>query len=591
MSGEEITVFLVLGLTLLLFIWGRWRYDLIALTALMTLVLAGVVPAGAAFSGFGHPAVITVAAVLVITLGLRNSGVVGMLSRQLEPFTGSHLSHLFALMFLVAFASAFMNNVGALALLMPVALESARKHGRQPALILMPMAFAAILGGMSTMIGTPPNIIVSTYREEALGTAFGLFDFSPVGSMVALMGVIFVGLAGWRFLPKDRRGSAGTAAFFKIEDYITEVVIKEGSKWVDQRIADFEKRSEGEVLVVGLIRSRKRIASPRKGERLRVDDILILEADPSELEAIFSSADLQMVGDYKPEESDLRSNDVGLIEAVVQPGSELIGRTPMSLRFRGEFPINLLAIARQGKTIRRRLRKVQFRASDVLLLQGQADSLPEACVAVGLLPLAGRNLRVGRSQKPILAVGAFVAALILAALGILPAAVALTAVVLLYALTNIVTVRRMYEAVDWSIIVLLAAMLPVGEALQSSGGSERIAGLMEWFAGSLPDFAMLALLLIITMTLSDIINNAATVVLMAPIGLSLAERLEMNPDAFLMAVAVGASCAFLTPIGHQCNTLVLGPGGYQFRDYWRLGLPLEILIVLLSVPLIMMVWS
>lgn len=592
MSNEQIVVFIVMGLSLILFVWGRWRYDVVALLALMVLVLTGIVESSAAFAGFGHPAVITVAAVLVISRGLRNAGVVDILARGIAPFAKYETVHIVALSCLVAVTSAFMNNVGALALLMPVALESAQKHDRSPALVLMPLAFASILGGMMTMIGTPPNIIIATYRETMSpgGEPFGLFDFFPVGAAVAAVGIFFVATVGWRLIPRQRRGQSSPDKLFRIAEYVTEVEVPKESDWIGRTLGDLEAMKEDEVVVAGLIRDKKRRLAPAPSTRIEADDIIILKADPAELPEVVQAAKLKIVSDFQAKEETLRSDDVGLIEAVVPPDSALVGRTPISLRLRAEGRTNLIAMARQGRAVRERLRRVKFQAGDVLLLQGAADSLAETATAVGLLPLAKRNLRIGKARRPIIAISIFGIALLLSAFGVVPAAITLVCAVVIFALFDFVSVRMMYEAVDWSVIVLLAAMIPVGEALQTTGATELVSSVLLSYTQGLHVAVILGLVMVVTMTLSDVINNAATAVVMAPIAVSLAERLDGNPDAFLMSVAVGASCAFLTPIGHQCNTLVLGPGGYRFGDYWRMGLPLEIIIVCLGVPQIMYFW-
>ena len=590
LTQEQLIVFAVLAIALGLFVWGRWRYDLVALLCLVALVLTGIVEGREAFAGMGHPAVITVAAVLVISQALRNAGVVEVLTRSLAPLGDKPWLHRSALLVLVALASAFMNNVGALALLMPVALESALKNGRSPALVLMPLSFAAILGGMMTMIGTPPNVIIAAIRDDVSGEPFTLFQFAPVGAAVACVGVLFVSLVGWRLIPKERRGQASPDKLFKIEEYITEVRIPAKSDWIGRKVGDLEAIGDGDVVVAGLIRDGRRRLVLSLSTPFEAEDVIILRADPTELRTVVDKAKLELVGDFKAESETLRSDEVDLIEAVVPPGSRLEGRTLRSLRLQSESRTNLLAIARQGTSVRRRLQDVVFRGGDVLLLQGAASTLAEDAASVGLLPLAKRNLRIGKKGRPLVAIGVFGAALLIAAIGALPAPVALTVAVLVFVLLDYVSVRSLYDSVDWSVIVLLGAMLPVGSALESTGGTELLANSLLALTGSLPVWLQLALVLVLTMTLSDVINNAATAVVMAPLGVTLANQLGVNSDPFLMAVAVGASCAFLTPIGHQCNTLVLGPGGYRFGDYWRIGLPLEILIVLVSVPLILVFW-
>lgn len=592
MLTHQVIVLGVLVAALGLFVWGRWRYDVVAVMALLVLVFAGVVEGERAFSGFGHPAVITVAAVLVISRGLRNSGVVDMISEMLSLAGKRWALHNGMLMGSVAVASMFMNNVGALALMMPVTLESAEKQKRSPATLLMPLSFAAILGGMVTMIGTPPNIIIASIRGDTglLAEPFALFDFAPVGLVVAGLGVVFVTTVGWRLIPKERVGQASPQKLFRIDEYITEVLIAKDSEWVGRSIDELERYKDTEIVVVGLIRNKKRRLAPSRVTRLLGEDIVILRADPADLPKLLDSSGLSLVSGFEAKTETLRSDKVDVIEAVVPPDSPLVGRTLRSVHLRSEGGVNLVAMARQGVAIRERLRKVRFRSGDVLLLQGEAPQLAEIAAAEGLLPLAARHLRIGKRRRPLIAVGLFAVALFAAAMGWLPAAIALIAVVLAYVLLDHVSLRNVYHFVDWPIIVLLATMIPVGEALQKTGGTDLLAGSLVTLSGWLPPWALLAVLMVVTMTLSDVINNAATAVIMAPIGVSIANQMQWSADPFLMAVAVGASCAFLTPIGHQCNTLIMGPGGYRFGDYWRMGLPLEILILVVSVPLILVVW-
>ncbi len=592
MPTDQVIVFAVLVASLALFVWGRWRYDIVAVMALLALVVAGVVDGDDAFDGFGHPAVVTVAAVLVISRGLRNSGVVDLMSRLLSSVGNSWKLHNGILMTSVAVASAFMNNVGALALMMPVTLESADRQKTSPATLLMPLAFAAILGGMVTMIGTPPNVIIASIRVEAGASTvpFALFDFSPVGLSVAVVGVLFVTLVGWRLIPKERVGQASPQNLFRIGEYITEVLIDKESEWVGRSIHELEEYEDVEIVVVGLIRDKKRRLAPSRVTRFMAEDIVILRADPADLPALLDGSGLTLVSGFEAKTETLRSENVDVIEAVVPPDSPLVGRTLRSLHLRSDGGANLLAMARGGVAMRERLRNVKFRGGDVLLLQGDAPRLAEIATSEGLLPLAGRYLRIGKRRRPLTAIGLFAAGLLAAAMGWLPAAVALCLVVLTYVLLDYVSLKNIYQFVDWSIIVLLGAMIPVGEALQTTGGTQLLAGSLVNLADWLPPWAILTLLMVITMTLSDVINNAATAVIMAPIGVSIANQMQWSPDPFLMAVAVGASCAFLTPIGHQCNTLIMGPGGYRFGDYWRMGLPLEILIVVVSVPLIPVFW-
>lgn len=587
---QQAIVFSVLALALALFVWGRWRYDIVALLALLVVIVAGIIPGDQAFAGFGHPAVITVATVLVLSHGLRNSGVVDSLSRLLFRVGERPTAQVGALSSVVAGFSAFMNNVGALALLMPVAIRMARKNGRSPSLLLMPLAFGSLLGGLMTLIGTPPNIIIATFRAETGAVPFRMFDFMPVGLGVAVAGILFISLVGWRLVPQ-RKGAASREELFEIGDYVTEVIIPEDSGLVGKSLRELATLTDIEVVVVGLVRGERRQPTPSNFEKLRAGDLLIVEADSEDLRELVEAVGLKLSGSRKLGEEALVSNDqVSLIEAVVTTDSQIVGQTARSLNLRWRYGVNLLGVARLGSRLRGRLRDIRFQAGDVLLLQGPTEILPETLAALGCLPLAGRGLRLGQPRRVLLGIGIFTTAMLLAAFGLLPVQVALVGAVVTMLLTNILSLREAYESIDWSIIILLGAMIPVGQALEVSGGADLIAHGVLAASGQTPPVVMLTVVLVATMFLSDLVNNAAAAVLMAPIAISVAGGMGASVDPFLMCVAIGASCAFLTPIGHQSNTLVMGPGGYQFGDYWRMGLLLEVVITIVSIPLIMLFW-
>ena len=590
MTLQQSYVFFILAATLMLFAWGRWRYDLIAMLAMVAVVIPGLVPATDALRGFGHPAVITVAAVLVISRALRNSGFVDLIASKLTPYTVNTASHIIILTGVVTVASAFMNNVGALALMLPVALATAAKRERSPAILLMPLAFGSILGGLMTMIGTPPNIIIATYRAQVSGEPFRMFDFSPIGVVIALLGVAFIALIGWRLIPKARRGQSSTEQRFEIDHYITEVRVLENSPWVGQRLSQVKALQGDDVLPVGLVRGKAKAVHPSPWRTLRAGDLLILKSDPATLKALIDDHQLELVASKATGLQGLKMNDLRLVETTITPGSILEGRNTDFLRRQAKRTLSLIAMARQGTPIRTRLRRQVFQAGDILLLQGDSGTVDDAITDLGLLPLARRDLQITQPRRIGAALGIFAAALAVSALGLVPTAIAFIAAIIAYVLLDILPARDLYRDIDWPIIALLGGMISVGQALESTGGTALIANAIVDLTQNLPTVAVLALVLVVTMTLSDLVNNAATALVMAPISVGIAGQLGVSSDAFLMAVAIGASCAFLTPIGHQSNTLVMGPGGYHFGDYWRMGLPLEILIVVIAVPLITIVW-
>ncbi|MEE8443941.1 MAG: SLC13 family permease [Alphaproteobacteria bacterium] len=591
-----------------LFVWGRLRHDVVAILALLAATAAGTVPAGEMFAGFASPATVTVALVLVASRGLVNSGAVDLITRHL-PTPAPPTAHVGLMSSIGGALSSFMNNVGALALLMPAALQSAARVGRSPAVLLMPLAFGSILGGMVTLIGTPPNIIIASFRQELTGTPFSMFDYSPVGGVIALMGIAYIALVGWRLIP--RSGEARTTAdkLFDIENYITEAEIPDGHALCGKMLLELDEVvTEYDANILGVLRGDHRIDPAMRRTHMRAGDILLIEAAPEALSGVLGALDLSPPGAKSDEESApagpdgeigadegarrslFGGPDVAISEAVVRPGSRLAGRTPTELRLRSRYGVNLLAVAREGRPFRGGLRAFRFRGGDVLLLEGDPERLPEVINTIGCLPLADRNLQLARDGTPWIAIGLFAAAIAATTLGLASFPAALAAAVVGMVLLNIVPVRELYDGIDWSIVVLLGAMIPIGTAMQDTGATLLIADTLTGLVADYSPVVGLVVILVVTMTLSDVINNAATAVVMAPISASMATSLGVNPDTFLMAVAIGASCAFLTPIGHQNNALVMGPGGYHFSDYWHMGLPLEILIVAVGTPMLLLVW-
>jgi len=589
LNTDQWLITAILMLTLVLFVWGKYRHDIVAAIALGLCVLAGLVAADEAFVGFSHPAVITVAAVLVISDALRRSGVVDVIVQKILPYTESPLSHILIMTTVVTVASAFMNNVGALALMLPVALATCSKHQRSPALILMPLAFGSILGGMTTAIGTPPNIIIAMMRAEASGESFTMFDFSPVGVAIAIMGVLFITLVGWRLIPAARLKSSSPDQLFAIDEYLTEVIVTADSSLVGKSVDEIDGLQDASIEIVGIAHRHGKTMSMRAGQLLNAGDILLLQADPSEVQPLLDKNELELITSADKKFSKLTQGELTLVEGVIKKGSVLEGRDVPFLRRRSGGSLALVGLAREGQHIRR-LRRKQFKAGDILLLQGAVDAINERLSELGMIPLAERNINLGQPKKIAISLAIFTVAIALGMAKILPLAIVFCLAVIVYLLLDILPVRNLYDAIDWPVIILLSAMIPVGSALQSTGLTELLATQVLRLTQVLLVYLIIGLVLVVTMFLSDIINNAATAVIMAPLAYGIAMGLGVSADPFFMAVAVGASCAFLTPIGHQSNTLVLGPGGYAFGDYWRMGLPLEIMIVLLAVPLILLVW-
>jgi di/tricarboxylate transporter len=590
MTDQNI-LFILLFFVFVFLIWGRWRYDLVAFLALLTAAGMGVIPADEVFSGFGHPAVVVIALVLIVSRGLSNSGVIELLSRYMLNASRKLGAHIGIMAGFAAVLSAVMNNVAALALLMPLDMQAAQKAKRSPALSLMPLSFASILGGMITLIGTPPNIVIAEYRGTVMGEAYGMFDFAPVGLAVAIVGVAYVALIGWRLIPADRGQHNTAKELSHLADYLAEVKVPENSPVISQKVRDLDKTvAEHEVEIVGLVRRGGRMPGMARRVEIRKNDILVLKAGPQGIEGIVGALGLQYAGKNNTEKSLFTSNDTSLLEVVVPQGARIDGRSAHSLRLMYRHGVTLLGVSRQGRRFTKRVQELEIEAGDILLLLGNKDRLEDMANWLGCLPLAERGLQVTQRRKAGLAVLFFSSAVLLASLGVLYLPVALGIAVVLMVLTGIIPIRQLYESVEWSVIVLLGSMIPIGVALETSGGTTIIAAAIVEAASNLSPAAVLVILMMVTMTLSDVMNNVATAVIAAPISVNIANTLGVNPDPFLMSVAVAASCAFLTPIGHKNNTLIMGPGGYRFGDYWKMGLPLEILVIATGVPMILWVW-
>ena len=581
---------MVLLIALIMFASGRWRYDLVAMFCLLAAILTGVVPEEEAFSGFGHPAVVTVAAVLIISQGLHNAGVVGAIGTLMRRYTLGPFTLLAALTLIVTILSAFMNNVGALALMLPITMMAAAEYKIPPARLLMPLAFGSILGGLTTLIGTPPNIIIAAYRADVTGYSYAMFDFVPVGVPVALIGVLFIVLLGWRLIPKARMQKNPLLKLFEIDTYLTEVQVREECSCIGKRISELPLFEQGSVELLGVATAGTYARSVSRNHVIRPREIFILRADPTEIRPLLDNYDFELLtsATHIYEAPDMHS--VMMLEGVVTQDSPLVGRDIRFLRRLSGRSIALVGLARKGRSVVKRLRRQLFRTGDVLLIQGHEDTIDEQLTRLGLLPLAQRPLELDRTRKIGISLLAFIAAIILAMSNLVSLPIAFILAVMVYVLAGIIRVREIYEQIDWAVIILLAAMIPVGHALETTQTTELLANSMLQVIGTDSPVLVISMILIITMLVSSVINNAATALVMAPIGYATAGAMGVNPDPFLMTVAVGASCAFLTPVGHQSNTLVMGPGGYQFGDYWRMGLPLEILIVAITVPLVLWVW-
>ena len=589
---NEAIVFGVLIAALVLFVLGKWRYDIVAVLALLVLTIAGIVPTQEAYQGFGHPAVVTVAAVLILSRALYDSGVVDVIAAWYARIPEYLTARIAALSGITAVLSGFMNNVGAVSLLLPVAIRVARRSEQPPSRFLMPLAFASLLGGMTTLIGTPPNVIISDFREANTGVSFNMFDFTLVGVIVTAAGVLFIVGVGWRLIP-TRPEPLTLGGVLDVGNYMTEVRVPDDSQFVGKVLKDVEELVAEDVAIAGLLHRGVVYAAPSSYQIIDANDVLIIEADPEDLRTFVDQTgfELEGSGNIQSEiDQTLSPEEATIVEAVVGPESAALGRSARDLHLHSEFGVNLLGVSSRGSRFVRRLSRVNFRVGDVLLIQGKEEVVQTALPRLGLLPLAERELRIGQRRRLFFPLAVFAGALLLTSFGVLSVQVSFVAAVAILLVTRFISLEAAYQAIDWPVIILLGAMIPVGEALETTGGAARIASALSDLGAFMPPWAMLGLILVTTTLLSAVINNAAAVILMAPIAMSVGQTLGASIDPFLMAVAIGGSSAFLTPIGHQSNTIVMGPGGYHFADYFKMGFPLEIVIVAVSIPAIMWVW-
>jgi len=586
--NDQLILSLVIVVLLAFFISGKYRYDFVSLSALAFLVLAGVIDISDAFTGLSHPAVITVGLVLLISKGLQDAGLAAVTGNFINKFKPSEIQFLFLIMFIAAILSSFINNIGAMALLLPITLATCQRMGWHAGKFLMPLAFASILGGMNTLIGTPPNIIIAEFKKDFDGVAFSFFDFSYVGIVVSFLSIVLIGLIS-RFLVKQRKLSNSLSHLIDLDNYLFEFVVSDSSSAIGMTIAGFVKLAGKDTEILGIVNENGSVSKVRNNSKIRPNQHLVMKVAPDHAAFIQDNFGLEKAND----DLDINEELVDEIEVVISPSSRLLGRKLNYFKKVAYEELVLLGMWRKGAKFRTSLAKQSFKIGDVLLL-GIRDPAEEDVIAkmnyLGLMPIQSRDISTLPSRSRFLkALIFFTSAVLLAAFNVINVITAFLVCVLGFVGIKILK-SNLYKHIEWPIVMMLAAMIPIGQALETTGITANVASQIISIAGNLDIFWILMIILIFTMLITDVINNAATAVIMAPFAANIATQLNAPIEPFLMVVAVGASCAFLTPIGHQCNTLVMGPGNYKFTDYWKLGLPLDILIVLASIPMILFVW-
>ncbi|MGQ3283489.1 SLC13 family permease [Bosea sp. (in: a-proteobacteria)] len=589
MTTPQLLSVSLVAVMMVAFLWGRLRYDIVAMLALLAGVALGIVPAGEAFKGFSDDIVIIVGSALVLSAAVARSRVIERALAGIMPVLGSTQAQVVLLVVVVAVMSAIIKNIGALAMMLPIAYQLARKGGRSPSVFLMPMAFASLLGGIVTLVGTSPNVIVARVRAELGGEPFSMFDFTPVGIVVALAGCAFLAI-GYRLLPQDRRGAVSLDQAIDIKDYVTEAAIVEASALAGKTVAELKALGGGELQIVAILRDERRLQAPLPDASLKAGDTLLLRGDAAVLERVVAEGGLDLDGQHRPIEKEDALDPDQVSEAIIGPNSVLIGQSAGDIGLHARFGVNMIAISRSGERFTQRLRDIRLRSGDIVVIQGDEKQLPEKLMELGLLPLADRVVSLGSTRKAVMTVSIVLAAVVALAFGLAPVPLTFFAAAVLLIALRCLPLREAYSSIDAPILLMLAALIPVSDTLRSTGATDVFAGWLAQIGSGMPGWASVALILAAAMAVTPFLNNAATVLVMAPIGAGFAAKLGYNPDAFLMAVAIGAACDFLTPIGHQCNTLVMGPGGYRFSDYPRLGAPLSLIVLVVAVPMILLVW-
>ncbi|MGE0628414.1 MAG: SLC13 family permease [Hyphomicrobiaceae bacterium] len=589
LTFQQIGAFALVIAMLALFMWDRLRYDLVALSVLLAAIAIGVVKPEHAFDGFSNPVIIIIGSVLIVSRSISSSGLLDGLMRRALRSINSPSVQIAILTACVAFLSAIVKNVGTLAIFMPIAIQVARRSGQSPSIYLMPLAFGSLIGGTITQIGTSPNLLISTVRENQGMPGFTLFDFAWVGLPMTLIAIAYLSVA-WRLLPRDRKGSDGQASTFEIEKYTTEMQLVKASPLVGKRVGDLEHFGDSDILVRAVTRGQDHHYIPHRNWQLRADDVVTIQADSAAIKLLTDEGNLKLIGAEELEREDEGHDELATIEAIVSADSLLVGQTPESLNLRYHYDVNLLAVSRAGYNRHTRLREHRFDVGDIIALQGWQKELPQTLSELGCLPLADRGIGLGLSRRGLVPLAILLVAMVLVALKLVDVTVGFFAAAVLVILLRQLTLKEAYSALDGPVIVMLAALIPVGEGFKETGAAEVVGNLLGQIGSQAPPYLALAMMLAASMILTPFLHHAAAVLVLGPVAAVLATSLGYHPDPFLMAVALGCGCDFLTPIGHQNNLLVMGPGGYKFRDFWRLGLPLSILVVVAGTALIMWAW-
>ncbi len=601
MTGDIALMLAILGVAILLFVTDWLRVDLVALLVLLALVLTGLITPAEAFAGFSSPAVITVWAVFIVSGGLFYTGVANLLGDRLLKLAGTNPSRLVGLLMTsVGLMSGVMNNVGATAVMLPATISLSWKTRINPSRLLIPLAFGSLLGGMTTLIGTPPNILASDALRAAGFEPFSLLDFAPIGLTALAMGIASMLLLGRRILPDrapaERLATANgpdldLVGLYRLGERLFRARIPAGSPLIGQKLVGSGLRKGFELSVIGVERQGKAILAPPSDTVLRRGDVLLIEGMVDNLVWAEATGKLEVQPEVGIHDKDLQSEAIGIAEVILSPHSGLVGKTLTDIQFREKYHLSVLAILRDGRPRRTGLAELPLRFGDTLLVQGPRQNIrilqrePDFVVLgdVEAVPAL-------RKKKAPLALGLLLVMLVPVIAGWLPIAAAALLAGVLMVLTGCLTMDEAYRSIEWQAVFLVAGTLPLGIAMEKTGTAQFLAGFMVDAVGGFGPMALLAGFYVLTNLLTQFMSNAASTVLMAPIAINAAQQVGSEPYALMMAVAIAASAGFLTPVAHQSNVLVMGPGGYRFGDYLKAGLPLDLLILVIVLLLIPLLW-
>jgi di/tricarboxylate transporter len=593
MTFDQILVLGILTAAVGLFISDRLRVDLVALLVLLALILTGILTPEAAFAGFASPAVITVWAVFIISGAMFQSGVADLLAQQMLRLAGNSPTRLLIVIMITSgIMSAFMNNIGAVAILLPAVVSIGRSQKIPPSKLLMPLAFAALLGGNMTLIGTPPNILATTILQDYGGVEpFQFFDFLPMGLIVLAAGILYMVLFGRHLLP-DRQSGEELVDAYPVRDYVTEVRVSESSPLVGQTV---RQSRFGEQFDLNILRVRHQVGEmdpPITDRLLKVGDVLLIEGPVQKILEVCRNQELQPVKEWQSQawHPNVETEGMQLIELTLSPQSELAGQTLKEMGFRARFGLSVLAIRHSGKSIMDHLGDVPIEFGDALLVQGKPNKFGLLRKNPNFLVLDAPPLELRRTGKAAVSLIILFAVLLTATLGWLSIATTMVLGAALMILTGVLTMDEAYRAIDWQSVFLIAGMLPLGIAMEQTGTARMLADQLVNLIGDWGPVAVLAGVFLLTALLTEVISNAAAAVLMVPIAIDAAFGLNVSPQPFVMATVLAASTSFLMPVGHQVNVIIYGPGGYRFSDYTRVGIWLNLIILGLVLTVLPLIW-